>query len=271
MINKDYLSAFNQFKKINNLNDEVIKKTETNQLRDIIDITFNQNYKGAVKTKLFKITAVKNYIKEYFNIELPESKIRKGLNRLKLNKTDKEKLTKDEVHNILQYCIKQNKESSNKFIAYRNYLLLSLLIKTGQRINDLLSLKVKDIKQQSIFIKQEKTGVEVILENPLNQKDLNSFLTFYNIADTDYLFFADSFNKNKLSYQQANQIIKKIGYKTIKKEISCHIFRVYFISQLLESGLTPQAIQTLSGHSSTLMIDYYNKSKPKTNGYLEKL
>lgn len=270
-MNKDYLTAFNQFKNSTSLDEETIKTMELNLLRDSIDTTFNDNYSGAVKTKLFKITAVRTYLKDTFNIELPASKVRKGLNRLKLNKTDKEKLSKEEINNILQYCIKQSKESNNKFIAYRNYLLILLLVKTGQRIDDLLNLHVKDVKSNTIFIKQAKTGVEVILENPLIQKDLNSFLTFYNINDNDFLFFADSFNKNRLSYQQANQIIKKIGYKAIQKEISCHIFRVYFISQLLESGLTPQAIQTLSGHSSSMMIDYYNKSKPKTNGYLEKL
>ena len=264
---KAYEIAIGNFFKNNFTDYQSLKDLPPEEASDKIDSYFDgiEDYKAT--TKLLKISALRSYIEKDLKIRLPESEARKKLMKEIPKHSTKEDLTKDEVKIMIDFflAIFQNAPNNReKFMALRNFIIVCLLAYTGQRVGDILNVKVGLAKKESLHFKQEKSGQEVFIENPcLNY--INAYIALTILKDDDYLF-ANGLQRQPISYRHILNVVQRAGLELFSKNISPHCFRKFVITELRLAGKSNAEIQSVSGHSSSAMIDYYPTRQPKVTG-----
>lgn len=117
----------------------------------------------------------------------------------------------------------------------RNLLLFVMGINTGLRISDLITLKVKDVKERThleiVEIKTHKK--KIFLINPTIGKILFPYIE--NMADDEFLFQSRKGENTPITRVQAYRIINnatkkagitdKIGTHTLRKTFGYHHYR----------------------------------------------
>ena len=259
-----YDRAINTFLQNNFENYDSLKELDPETASDKIDEFFNNITDYKPTTKLLKISAVRSYIEKDLKIRLPHSEIRRHLSKDIPKHSTKEDLSKDEVKVFVEHFQKLYKESENtqeRFANLRNLIIVNLLAYTGQRIGDILQIKVSNAKKPTLFFKQEKSGQEVFIDNPCLQHIL-AYIALTVLKDDDYLF-ANGLYRKPISYRFILSVIQRAGLELFGKNISCHCFRKFVITELRLAGKSNAEIQSVSGHSTSAMIDYYPTRQPK--------
>jgi integrase len=262
---RTYRRAWELFLKLSGVNREEIIGMEPKKLTRLIDQVFDRtDYRAG--TKRTYIHGVKSYLLEELDIETGRSRVTKLLGKSIPRTSNKKKLSKEEIRKLRDYFRRHydSADPSLKERALRNLILMELLIFTGQRIGDILKLKVSDARKPVLFFKQEKTGQEVRLENPV-MPEILFYSALLHLKEEDPLF-ASGFHHQPMRYSQAYRIIHDAGLLILSKSISPHCFRTYVITELRMAGKTNAEIQSVSGHANSNMIDYYSVDKPEIVG-----
>lgn len=135
----------------------------------------------------------------------------------------------------------------------RDYAIIIMLLYTGLRVRELVSLDRKDIQQS-----ERKGEVRVIGKGnreriiPLNaevRRALSAYL-MERVDDHTALFLSS--RMRRISIRSVQTILKKYG-------IHPHILRHTFITELVRSGENMSVIQSLSGHQSADMVFRYSQ------------
>ncbi|MGL4848972.1 MAG: tyrosine-type recombinase/integrase [Clostridium sp.] len=148
----------------------------------------------------------------------------------------------------------------SKFTEYRDYVILQLLMDTGMRIGETLSLNTEDIliDKKAIFILADiakgrkdryvffSTIMQGILRKWLDYKE-----RYY---DTEYLFISSRGNKFNLMNFEKNlkQYCKKAK---LDKNITCHQIRNNFSKRFLLNGGDIFILSKILGHSSITVTE----------------
>ena len=231
----------------------------------LIDITFENvtkemildflNYlegekKNSIRTRNQRLAAIHSFY-QYCSVEEIEhiENIQKILS-IKTKKYEKkvhEYLTKEEVQTLLASI-----EPSNK-IGRRNLLVLSLLYDTAARAEEIIHLKLEDIRLEEQLViltgKGNKQRIVPIMEN--TKKLVISYLK-ENKIESGYLF------QNKMKLPMNETFIRDI-VKSKDKKLSPHIFRRSRATHLLEAGVNILYIQELLGHEDISTTQEYAK------------
>ena len=141
----------------------------------------------------------------------------------------------------------------------RDKAIILLLLRTGMRIGELLSLKETDInlKEKKIdIVEAQKNRVgRVVYYSEDASRALKKWL---NIRDSEqeYLFYG---KKGKLSYETARTMfknyLKQAGLED--KGYTLHCLRHTFASELLNAGMRLECLQQLLGHTSIEVTRIY--------------
>ena len=137
--------------------------------------------------------------------------------------------------------------------------IVSLLYSAGLRRSELLNLKLENIdsKRMVITIKNGKGNKDrqtILSETVL--KDLRKY--YKQWKPKEYLF--ESPNGDKYSPASVIKIIKNAAKKAgIRKNITPHMLRHSFATNLLENGTDLRYIQVLLGHHSTRTTEVYTQ------------
>jgi len=241
-----------------------LKELSSEETADKIDEFFNNIPDYAPNTKLLKISAVRSYVEKDLKIRLPQSEVRKHLAKEIPQHSTKEDLSKEEVKTYVEHFHRVFAESNNshdRFANLRNFIIVNLLAYTGQRIGDVLKMKVGNAKKEILFFKQEKSGQEVFIENPCLQYIL-AYIALTTLYEDDFLF-ANGLKRQPISYRYMLNVIQRTGLELFGKNITCHCFRKFVITELRLAGKSNAEIQSVSGHATSAMIDYYPTRKPK--------
>jgi len=146
----------------------------------------------------------------------------------------------------------------------KHRLMIKLLYGAGLRVNELVSLRVKDFEFENNFGwvrggKGNKDRMFVVAES-LKQELIccigNNYLDFDS-------FLFPSYNGH-LSARSVQEIIKKAAKKAgIKKNVHSHTLRHSYATHLIENGYDVGSVQMLLGHNSpnTTMV-YVHIAKP---------
>jgi integrase len=127
----------------------------------------------------------------------------------------------------------------------RDGLMYAMGIYIGLRISDILLLRVRDVKKQTIRIREQKTGKEKVI--PVN-KFLRKLIDEYvaDMKDYEFLFRSPKKNTNKpITRQQAYNILSDaarnfgieqgIGTHTMRKTFGYHYYqKTHDIASLME-------------------------------------
>lgn len=164
----------------------------------------------------------------------------------------------------------------------RDYLLFVFGINSGLRISDLLSLKLRDVKDPKgdlrsyLDIKEQKTGkTRRVHFNKQIKEALNYYLEKTGIFKLDqYLFTNEKSKKNKpitriRAYQLINEWCTKVG---IRYKVGGHTLRKTFGYHLRMQGVSIEQISSLLNHQNIKVTFRYiglsdEENKEVINGF----
>ncbi|AFS78403.1 DNA integration/recombination protein [Gottschalkia acidurici 9a] len=201
------------------------------------NINFPQNRTD--NGKQISPNTINNYIrniKVFYNYLVEERVIRENpLDRVKfLKKREriKESLSRTEINVIL------SNYNLTSFYGYRDYIITKLLLTTGARIGETLSLLTEDIdfKNKTVLFKDTKNKKEKIgyLSNMMMQ-DLRRWVSYKDrYMTTESLFPTNRCTKLKLhSYEKA---LKRDALRGGIENVLPHRLRATFAIRFLKSG-----------------------------------
>jgi len=162
----------------------------------------------------------------------------------------------------------------------RDIALLELLISTGVRVSELVSLTIQDIhlterngsqNYSYIVVRNGKGGK--YREIPLNskaKKALEEYLAIRGLSQYDRVFIGQ---RGPLRRETIDKIIKKYCRLAGIEKISAHVLRHTFCTRLMAENMPIPVISKLAGHSSiqTTMNFYVHVTRKDKINAVEKL
>lgn len=209
--------------------------------------------------------------------------------RSKKNVTPKEVLTKEEINKILLFLQQEQQIILEKrgtpyydylfYCTLRNQLLVSFLLYTGCRANEVVSVKKKDIdfEKNSILLLTKGNKFNTV---PIHDKLLEAFRRYEQdyallspslkeqLEESPFLFPSKE-NKNAyMATRTLHDLMKKLS-KAINRKIHAHLFRHTFASYCIAANMDIATISSLISHSNpsitlsiyTHEIDAHNKQE----------
>lgn len=168
-------------------------------------------------------------------------------------KTVKEEITIKPTYSINDLIKPLEKPNLKRcsFAEYRNWVLCNYFLSTGNRLNSVVNIKIKDVDLENNFIKltQTKSKKEHIIPITTQLSEiLKEYLAFRNGELEDYLFVnIEGLPLKRTSCQQA--LIYYIKKQRGVNITSIHAFRRTFATMYVENGGNLFALQQLLGHS----------------------
>lgn len=148
-----------------------------------------------------------------------------------------------------------------KLKSERNYVLFCTGIYSSLRITDILSLKVRDVRNKKyIYLREKKTNKENRI--PIND-ELKKIFNQYVIGKKDYEYLFPSRRKNKsgiyasITRQQAHNIIKDIGREFKLESIACHTMRKTFGYHYYQKKKDIETLKTIFNHHNSGVTSRY--------------
>lgn len=220
-----------------------------------------------------KISALRTFFKY-----LQEKKIIKNNKVVYINMPKYEKelpsvLTKDDINKIREVI------DTKKIIGIRDRLIIELLYSSGIRASELIDLSENminiDEREIRVIGKGNKERITFFSENTkkwllkyVDEKKKN-----YKNYDKNIIF--TNSRGEKLTDRSLRRLIGEYAKKAnLQKEVTPHVFRHTFATELLNNGVDIRYLQELLGHSSIsttqvythiskgLLRDVYMKSHP---------
>lgn len=149
-------------------------------------------------------------------------------------------------------------------LGQRNLLILELLYGTGMRVSELAGLELSMIDQRAKIITVTGKGnkTRIVPYGQYAQRALEHYLSDGRLQ----LMQADS-NPNHLFFNQRGKplatggieyVLKKLGKQAgLTQNISAHMFRHTYATDLLNNGADLRTVQQLLGHSSLSTTQIY--------------
>lgn len=199
--------------------------------KEQISVSYQKGLVGAIK-KLYELTLNQKVQLDYLYPKRSFSKLPKFF-------------SKEEIRQLL--------DSTNNI---KHRAILMTIYSCGLRLNELLNLKIKDIRssEKIIRINQSKGNKDRIVSLP--DKLLDILRDYYLVyKPTNYLFEGEK--GNRYSERSVQLVLKKsLANAKIKTEGTVHTLRHSYATHLIQSGVDVRIVQELLGHENikTTMI-----------------
>jgi site-specific recombinase XerD len=236
-------------------------------VKDVDDFIQSMKEKGhGAKTMNHIITTLKNI----FSFAVLKNDIEdnpcNGIKPFKINSPEKGILTEEEFTKLFD-------EKSlgviwpNKVHFAINYLAAT----TGMRLGEIQALCPQDISERTITVSHSYNSLDGLKGTKSGktrkvpiQQNLNSLLMELakGIQPNTFIFSANGGSvplDHKVIYHHFWQALEKIGIdksERRRRNISFHSFRHGFCTRLLESGITPETVRLLLGHTPAMTVRY---------------
>ncbi len=228
--------------------------------KDLIDyLKFLTKQGFSSKTQSRRISAMKSFYSFLYNekiiIENPSLIIKNP----KLSKSLPKFLSEEEIVIILS----EAKRRDNPKL----YTMLEVLYSTGLRVSELVSLKISDLIQDSMFVLVKGKGdkeriipmVEVATEAIKYWLHVRKYHISCDDKNTAFLFPSNKSTSGHITRERFAQLLKEIailcGIDPIK--VSPHVIRHSFASHLLNNGGDLKSIQNMLGHADISTTEIY--------------
>lgn len=209
---------------------------------------------GAIQTYIRHLRVFLNYLynKKYTDIDfLRDIKLPKAIKKVE------EILTDDEI--ILIFAFYRNQKPT--FYSTRNVAVISLLLDTGIRADELCNIKYNDVNFDYNYIKIRGKGAKerMVKLSPIVKRYIYRYLKFRRIKNNK----VDSLFVNKSGEKFTYNCLKKIT-TNLKKDlyidrIHPHLFRHTFATRkILVDGVDLFTLQVTLGHETLDMTRKYS-------------
>lgn len=222
--------------------------------KDIIDdyILFLKNNTSmsdiSINTRLRGLRAVLYYFMKFEYIKVFKIELIKAEKKVKATYTDAE----------LNLLIKKPNIKKCSFNEYRDWVIISYLLSTGNRASTIVNIKIKDIDFENNIITLEKTKnrrQQLIPISKTLSEILREYLQYRNGETEDYLFC--SIYGAKLTVNALEHSIRKYNFRRGVNKGSIHLFRHTFSKKWILAGGDIFRLQKILGHSSLNMVKEY--------------
>ena len=203
---------------------------------------------------------INNYIrniKVFYNYLVEERVIRENpLDRIKFLKSKeriKESLSKQEINIILSSF------DLTTFLGYRDYIITKLLLTTGARIGETLSLLTEDIdfKNKTILFKDTKNKKEKIGYLSIRMlQDLRKWISYKERYITIELMFPTN-RGTKLTVHSYEKALKRSALRGCIENVFPHRLRATFAIEFLKNGGSIYVLSRLLDHSNVEITRVY--------------
>jgi len=200
-------------------------------------------------------------IRFFFAVTLNRTMNYLQIPRVKVPKKLPEILSRDEISELIAKCYN---------IKHKAMLLMAY--GSGLRIDELASLKVKDIDSESmrVFVrggKGKKDRYTILSENALQA--LRAYWIKYRPKSPEGFLFPGVKNIGYISGSAISGAIETAQSRTnITKKISAHTFRHCFATHSLEDGYSIFQIKEMLGHASISSTTVYLHLANTTSGII---
>lgn len=131
----------------------------------------------------------------------------------------------------------------------RNYMLFVFGINTGLRIQDMLKLRVRDVKGDHIVMREMKTDKQKWLKiNPTLKRELKRYIS--DKDDYEYLFKSREGKNKPITRDMAYKILRKAANEFGLVDIGTHTCRKTFGYHLYRKEKDITLLQKIFNHSS---------------------
>jgi len=149
----------------------------------------------------------------------------------------------------------------------RDRAIITVLLRTGMRIGELLGTKMKDLhlKDRRIDIYEgEKNRIGRVVY--LSDDAVVALKAWLKMRDVDHKFLFYAQGRKTMSYSTAHLIFERYLIKATltHKGYSLHALRHTFASELLNAGMRIECLQPLMGHTSLDVTRRYARLTDKT-------
>lgn len=171
---------------------------------------------------------------------------------LKAEENLKEPYTDAELKKLLKRPTTQN------WTDFRNWAISNYLLATGNRVNTVVNLKIKDLDFENNVITLNTTKNKKQQIIPMAQslkRVLQYYLSQYDHIDDDYLFPSE--NAKKLEADGLKSMIRRYNISRGVTKTSCHLYRHTFAKMFIMNGGGMVQLQKLLGHSTLDMTKKY--------------
>lgn len=155
-------------------------------------------------------------------------------------------ITDDEFTAILSHCQPRT----------RNIFLMSYL--TGQRIGDVLAIRLDDITDTGIFFTQEKTGARLIVAATDDVKKLINDIIISRPDSKHETLFASNRQGRPIAYSTAKEAFAAARKLAGVEDVTIHDIRAKSLTDAKRQGLDAQK---LSGHTDARMTARYIRAR----------
>lgn len=218
-------------------------------LEDMEDYLLDQKQKGIASASRNRSVYI---LRSFYNYCIKRDIINKNIASLlepvKIKQKERDFLTENEFR-ALTNAIKQPIIKT----------VVQAMFYTGGRISEIINLKIQDVdlKNKTIHIIRGKGGKN--RDIPINKKLCNilqNYIENIRKANSDNFFALERTGRVSPSY--INRLIKEaVDEIGLKKNVSAHVLRHSFGTNLLEKGASVVSIQKLLGHASLAVTTKY--------------
>lgn len=234
---------------------EFVYDLKLKDIRQYINYLQNDHFNFKTKKNGLAINTINlhiRFLKVFYNYLFTEGYIddnpMQKIQYLFVDASQKDILTDDELDRLF------NLPDESIYPQFRDKVIMHLAYDGAMRINELVSLDVKDVnlRQKKVILPATKAKgrkQRVIPISSYTVKLLHALIEENNLAfdQPDALFLnwhgermaADTFRRSLARY------LKKLG---IDKDFSCHGFRRQGITDMLKSGMSIFVVQRIVGH-----------------------
>ncbi|MCM0582851.1 tyrosine recombinase XerC [Weissella diestrammenae] len=156
-------------------------------------------------------------------------------------------------------------QSDQTALGVRNQLLLEILYGTGARVSETAHLQLSDIDTgpRVVHITGKGNKMRIVPYGKYMAQALTKYLDsvrpmFLTKASTPHIVLLVNQKGNPLSVSGIEYILKQLGKKAgVTQNVTAHMFRHTFATDLLNNGADLRHVQALLGHSSLSTTQIY--------------
>lgn len=255
-----YLQGFLYFAKT-----KKVENPEDINLELVRQYRLNLNRTGEIskKTQNYYLIALRSFLKFLARRDIKTL----AAEKIELAKTDETHITFLDTDELEALIAKPDLTTPQ---GLRDRAILDLLFSTGLRVSELCNLKITDINlERSEFSIKGKGGkIRVVFLDHEAKESVRKYLDF-RTDKNEYLFVSyghtNTENEHKITGNDApitprsvQRMVTKYAHSAgITKQITPHVLRHSFATDLLMGGADIRAVQTLLGHSSITTTQIY--------------